>query len=218
MIILRLGPAAPRTCRRAHRAGPQRPGGFAGLSVASGPGLCERSGHPCPENGRPDDGPSLQCRISRPARLRAIALDPRPGTSHALSCFRADQGGLPWRPTPRVGDLPANRQGAVRYPGRQGTGRACPAGALSRLPPAGQARPVRRAHGRSCCQWTAVPEAMASGKVRVQRRFPCLRSGKRPQSDRSRRPMRPPSCPPAPRLHRAPVPADCTRRHRRKPP
>ena len=218
MIILRLGPAAPRACRKAHRAGPQRPGGFAGLSVASGPGLCERSGHTCPENGRPDDGPSLQCRISRPARLRAIAFDPWPGTSHALSCFRADQGGLPWRPTPRVGDLPANRQGAVRYPRTPGHGPCLPGRRPIAPAPAGQARPVRRAHGRSCCQWTAVPEAMASGKVRVQRGLLCPRRGKRPHSDRPYRLMRLPWCPPAPRLHRAPVPADCTRRHRRKPP
>ena len=114
-----------------------------------------------------------------------------------LPVSRADKGGLQWRPTRRVGDLPANRQGAVSL-SRPPDARGAPAWVLSPgwrvfAPAKGQAGAARAAlaHGRSCRQWTAVLEAMAWGMAWRSDAFPLPRETDVQSSAKSRRPTGP---------------------------
>ena len=114
-----------------------------------------------------------------------------------LPVSRADMGGLQWRPTRRVGDLPVNRQGAVSL-SRPPDARGAPAWVLSPgwrvfAPAKGQAGAARAAlaHGRSCRQWTAVLEAMAWGMAWRSDAFPLPRETDVQSSAKSRRPTGP---------------------------
>ena len=142
------------------------------------------------------DGPAKRDEGSAGAIRDFLAVGRRVFRPLRSSCF-ARRGGLQWRPPRRVGDLPANRQGAVSL-SRPPDARGAPAWVLSPgwrvfAPAKGQAGAARAAlaHGRSCRQWTAVLEAMAWGMAWRSDAFPLPRETDVQSSAKSRRPTGP---------------------------